>query len=293
MAKIQLMTDSACDLDPKAAKKYGIRVLSCHVDTAEGSYDDGKDFTADDVYSFVERTGDLPTTSQVTMIEWMDAYREAAQAGADDIIVVTMNAQGSGTYAAACQAATMFPEEEPELAKSLTIRVLDSTGYSAPISMALQKAAALIENGASAREAAAFLEDWYAHQTTLLGLGSLQYAKRSGRLNTVAAFVGEVLGLKPIMSLHTTNQVIDKSRGMPAMIDKLAHLYMEKAADPENGDYALVYGTNRDEAKQLVAAIRKLGGPAPAVIRPIGTCIAINTGPKMLGIGFYGKDGAN
>ncbi len=290
MAEIQFLADSACDFDPKFVKKAGIRVLSCHVDTAEGSFDDGEQFTAQDVYDLVERTGELPKTSQVTVIEWMDAYREAAEAQKTDVIAVTMNSQGSGTYAAACQAARLFKEEEPALAEKLSVRVIDSTGYSAPVELAVRRAFRLAENGASAREVSAYLEEWYSRQTTLLGLGSLDYAKRSGRLNTVAAFVGEVLGLKPIMLLHGSNKVVDKARGDRALIERMARLYMEKAAAPENGDYALVWGTNRDQAKQLAAAIKKLGGPAPAIERPIGVCVAINAGPKMLGIGFLGKE---
>ena len=92
------------------------------------------------------------------------------------------------------------------------------------------------------------------------------------------------------MLLHGSNKVVDKARGDRALIERMARLYMEKAAAPENGDYALVWGTNRDQAKQLAAAIKKLGGPAPAIERPIGVCVAINAGPKMLGIGFLGKE---
>ena len=293
MAEIQFLADSACDFDPKYAKKAGIRILSCHVDTEEGTFDDGEEFSAEDVYTLVERTGTLPKTSQVTVIEWMEAYRDAVEAGKTDVIVITMNAQGSGTHAAACQAVSLFAEEEPELAAKLTVRVIDSTAYSTPTELPVRRAIRLVEKGASAREAAAYLEEWYSRQVTLLGLGSLDYAKRSGRLNTVAAFVGEVLGLKPIMLLHSSNRVLDKARGEKALIEKMARLYMEKAADPQNGDYAVVWGRNRDDAKALVAAIKKLGGPAPVIERPIGTCVAINAGPKMLGIGFAGKENLN
>ena len=288
MPDILLMADSACDIDRDFAKKTGMRIVPCHVETAFGSYLDGVDFTAQDVFDYVEQHGGLPATSQVTAIEWMEAYRAAAAEGRRDILVVTMNAAGSGTYAAAVQGAALLAEEEPELAKSVTVRVVDSTGYSVPVGLAIRRVQKLIDRGASAREAEAYLNEWYGKQEILLGLGSLTYAKKSGRLNTVAAFVGEVLGLKPIMLLHTANSVVAKARGERAMIDRIADLYIERAEDPK-GDYALAYGRDDRLAKLLTAAIKKRGGGSPTLSAPMGTCIAINTGPDMIGIGFRGK----
>ena len=43
------------------------------------------------------------------------------------------------------------------------------------------------------------------------------------------------------------------------------------------------------KAKELAAAIKKLGGKAPYLMGPIGPCVAINAGPKMLGLGFRKK----
>ena len=289
MPKIQLMLDSACDIDRKLAQKRGIRILPCHVTTAEGSYLDGVDFTSEDVYRYVDEHGVLPQTSQVTAIEWMEAYREAAESGIEDIIVITMNASGSGTNAAAKQAFELLRDDDEELCKNLTVRVIDSTGYSIPTELGVRRVLPLIERGASAREAAKYLEDWYSKQVILLGLGSLDYAKKSGRLNTVAAFVGEVLGLKPIMSLHTSNRVISKARGEAALIDRLAKMYVEYAAEQGNGEYVIAYGRDKEKAKRLIAAVKKLGGKEPVAARPCGTCIAINAGPEMVGIGFIGN----
>jgi len=285
MPEIAVMVDSACDLDPKFAEKSGIRILPCHIQTAQGEYLEGIDFTSQDVFDYVKEHGELPSTSQVTPFEWMEAYREAVRAGKRDILVVTMNAAGSGNHASALRAADLLGEEDPELARDVTVRVVDSTGYSVPVAFAVQRAMRLIERGASAREAEAFLNECFCKQEILLGLGTLDYAKKSGRLSTVAAFVGEVLGLKPILSLHTTNKVVSKARGERAMIERLADLYFEMAEDPK-GDYVIAYSSDPRLAKLLVAAVKKRGAGAPVFWGPLGTSVIINTGPNAVGIGF-------
>lgn len=289
MANIQIIVDSALDIDVKLAKKHGIRIMPCHILTDDGAFLDGVDFFKKDVFTYAEATGKLPMTSQVTAIDWLNAYLDAYNEGKTDIIVITMNSNGSGTYSSACQAVNLLEDENEDAAKALNIRVIDSKMYSVPTELPIRRALPMIMAGASAREVADFIEDYYENSIILLGLGTLDYAKKSGRLDTVAAFVGEVLGLKPIMLLHGENKVFAKARGPKALIDQLAKLYMEMAEDPQNGEWAVAWSSDREMAKQLISAIKKLGGSAPSIENELGTCVTINTGPKAVGLGFKAK----
>ena len=289
MPNIQIIVDSASDLEPKFIEKYGIRVMPCHIETNKGSFLENVDFTADDLYAYVDAGNPIPKTSQITAIEWMNAYLDAFAAGKEDVIVITMNAENSGTNAAAKQGVLLLSEENPAAAEKLTVRVVDSTGFSVPIQMAIYRVMRLIERGASAREAEDWLNEWFSHQAILLGICSLTYAKKSGRLNTVAAFVGEVLGLKPIMLLHSKNTVVEKARGERAMINRLAQMYIEMAEDPK-GDYVIAYGSaDKTRVKLLVSAVKKLGGGSPLFVNRFGPCVGMNAGPETVGIGFRAK----
>jgi len=290
MPNLQIMVDSASDLEPKFIEKHGIRVMPCHIETKDGSFLENVDFTADDLFAYVDAGNPIPKTSQVTAVEWMGAYLDAYENGKEEILVITMNAQASGTNASARQAVELLADENPAAAEKLTVRVIDSTGFSVPIQMAIHRVMRLIERGASAREAEEWLNEWFSHQAILLGICSLGYAKKSGRLSTVAAFVGEVLGLKPIMLLHTANTVVEKVRGERAMINRLAQMYIEMADDPK-GDYVIAYGSeDRARVKLLVAAVKKLGGGAPLFVNRFGPCVGMNAGPETVGIGFRAKE---
>ena len=285
MRKTLIICDSACDLNLEQEKKYGIKILNCGVEMNGMPYEDRVEINTERIFAEVEKTGVLPHTSQVTMIQFLEAFVKAARDGYTDVICVTMNAKGSGTHSAAQHAKEILPTEYPALEGKLNIRVLDATTYSYVIALPVVQALERLKKGENPDRVADDMQDWYNNSITLLGLYNLQYAKKSGRLNSCAAFVGDMLGLKPIMSIAGENKTIDKTRGDKNLVPKLAQLYMQMAED-FRGDYIIAYGDDPARGKELAAEIKRLGGKAPALMGPAGPVVAINAGPKMLGIGF-------
>jgi len=290
MRKTLIICDSACDLSIEQEKKIqDFKILNCGIEMNGLPYEERVEVSADDVYAEVEKSGVLPKTSQVTVIQFVEAFAKAARDGYTDIICVTMNAKGSGTFNSAVNAKEMLTAEYPQLEGKLNIYVVDSCTYSYVIAMPLIKAREQLEKGESPERVAEDLQNHFKGCTTLIGVYNLQYAKKSGRLNACAAFVGDMLGLKPIMAVCGENKVLEKVRGDKNLAPRMAQLYAEKAADIK-GDYIIAHGTNSDQAKDLVAELKKLGAKAPVYIGPIGTAVGINVGPKMLGLGFKVKE---
>ena len=288
MRKTLIICDSCCDLSIEQEKKYGVRVINCGVEMNGIPYEDRVEINAATIYAEVEKSNVLPHTSQVTVIQFMDAYLRAAKEGYTDIICVTMNAKGSGTHSAALHAVELLPTEYPAIEGKLHIRVVDSTTYSYVISLPVLHALDRLKKGDDPDAVADDMQDWFNNAITLVGLYNLQYAKRSGRLNACAAFVGDMLGVKPIMSISGENKVLDKTRGEKTLVPKMVQIYQTLAEDIK-GDYIIAYGNNPDQAKELASAIKKIGGKSPTLMGPIGPCVAINAGPKMLGLGFRKK----
>lgn len=288
MRKTLMLCDSCCDLSIEQERKYGVRIVNCGVEMNGLPYEDRVEINCETIYAEVEKTNSLPHTSQVTVIQFMEEFLRAAKEGYTDVICVTMNAKGSGTYSAAKHAVELLPGEYPALEGKLHIRVIDSTTYSYVIALPMLLGLERLKKGDDPDVVADDMQDWYNNSITLVGLYSLQYAKRSGRLNACAAFVGDILGLKPIMSISGENKVLEKTRGDKTLVPKMAQMYANMAEDIK-GDYIIAYGNNPEQAKELASAIKKLGGKAPYLMGPIGPCVAINAGPKMLGLGFRRK----
>lgn len=283
-----VITDSCCDLSLEQEKKYGLRILNCGVEMDGLPYQDRVEISSDDIYEQVAATGSMPHTSQITAMQFVEEYLRAIKEGYTDIICVTMNSKGSGTNQNAHLAVQILEDEYPAARGMLKIRIIDSTTYSYAVALPAVQAALRVKKGEDPDVVAADIEEWAKNSVTLVGLYNLQYAKRSGRLNACAAFVGDILGVKPIMAISGENKVIDKVRGDRNLIPRLVKIYTDTAEDIK-GDYIIAYGTNPDQAKELVAAIKKAGGKAPYLMGPIGPCVAINAGPNMLGLGFKAK----
>jgi DegV family protein with EDD domain len=125
-------------------------------------------------------------------------------------------------YNAAQMAVAYFEEECPELAKSINIYVLDSGNYTMSYGYKVIQAAEMAQKGVQAGEIVAFLKDWFSSVETYFSVYNLDFAKKSGRINSTAAFVGDVLGLRPIIRMmDTSNDVIDKVRGTKTLFPRL------------------------------------------------------------------------
>ena len=137
--------------------------------------------------------------------------------------------------------------------------------------------------GASAKEVAAYIQDWLNHVRVIFAPLDLRFAKKSGRISAAAAFVGEALGLKPIMTFQDgESKILSKVRGEKSVIPALIKLCREnRAAD---SPYLLIKGNNLPQAEKLGEACRQELGQDPALEFSIGGVIAINAGPNLVGL---------
>lgn len=289
MEKAIILVDSSCDISIEHEARLGnVKVVNLNVEMGGQSYKDRVDVCCADVYNYVKESGQLPHTSQVTVMEFIEEYAALAAAGYTEIICTCINSKGSSTYNSSLLAKNMFFEEYPQYQGKVTIHNVDTLSYAIAIGWVVLMGSDMLKAGKSAAEVAEFMADYYRRQTTMLGVYSLDYAKKSGRLNSTAAFVGEVLGLKPIMSIWGENKVIDKVRGDKAVATRMAQIYQETALDVA-GDYVIAYGEDFAVAEELEKALMALGAKKAFGKYPIGTCIAINSGPRMLGLVYLKK----
>ena len=111
----------------------------------------------------------------------------------------------------------------------------------------------------------------------------LRFAKKSGRVSAAAAFVGEALGLKPVMTFDNgDSKILTKVRGEKAAVAALVELCRKERA--AGSPYLLVRGNNLEQAGKLAEACRRELGEEPALEYPIGGVISINAGPNVIGL---------
>jgi len=286
MAKIVLMTDSACDISPENEKKYGIKILCFRHAFGDRSYTSRVDFDNDKYYQMLDDFAGVPTTSQITPFQFQDIYEEEYNAGTTDLIYVSINAKGSATNSNAIMAKELFYDDFPEAREEMRIHVVDSGLYTGAYGYAVIEAAKMLENGCSVEEAIAFIEDWCAHCEVYFCMYTLKYAAKSGRINGAAAFLGNALGIKPLMHVkHGGINDAAKVRGEKNIIKTILS-YTVKAMKPGT-PYCIAYGSDRSLIDQMEAAMVEAVGYPPVDYYQIGAEVAANTGPKAVGVIFY------
>ena len=286
MSKVVLMTDSACDISVENETKYGIKVLCFRHAFGDDTFVSRVDGDNETYYRMLDQFEGVPTTSQITPFAFQDIYEEEYHNGCTDLIYVSINANGSATNSNAKMAAELFYDDYPEARETMRIHVIDSGLYTGAYGYAVVEAAKMLQDGASVEEVIAFVEDWCAHSEIYFCMYTLKYAAKSGRINGATAFLGNALGIKPLMHVkHGGINDVAKIRGEKNMVKTVLD-YTVKAMRPGT-PYCIVCGANKASQKDMEAAmIAKLGYP-PVDCYYIGAEVAANTGPSVIGVIFY------
>ena len=130
MAKIKIATDSTADIPKSFCEELNISILPLTVLANEKEYRDGVDITPQEFYKIIDESKKLPVSSQVASVLYTELFEETWKSGYTDLIQVTINSKGSGTYQAAVLSRSLFYEEHPEAEEQLAIHIIDSKTYS-------------------------------------------------------------------------------------------------------------------------------------------------------------------
>lgn len=283
MSKIKIATDSTADIPKSFCEELNISVLPLTILAGEKEYRDGVDIAPSEFYKIIDASKQLPMSSQVASVLYSELFEETWKAGYTDLIQVTLNSKGSGTYQAAVLSRELFYEEHPEGREQLAIHIIDSKTYSMAYGIGVIEGAQLVQTGASAQEVIAHIQDWLEHTRPVFIPLNLRCVKKSGRISPAAAFVGDAIGLKPLITFEDGEaKIIGKARGERKAIAALLEL-CKKERRPGTS-YALVYGNNTEAFTQLKEACAQIMDKPPIAEYPVGCVIAINTGPDMVGI---------
>lgn len=289
MNDIRIITDSASDIpDEYLAAAPEVVMLNIPMVVDGQPRRERRDFSTEEYYDILEKAAELPTTSQITMMEYQEEYARALADGVRHLIVITITGKASNMFNAARMARDNLFEETPAAREQMTIDVVDSKMYTFVYGSAVMEAVKMLRAGMDYTKIVEHLDTIPEHTGVYFAIYKLDYAKRSGRISPAAAFVGEMMGLRPIMSI--TDGAVNipfKVRGDKQTIHKIADLY-EKEAAPD-APYTILYGTNREAMEQLRDEMAARGHKKCRGIHHIGASITTNSGPTLVGMFFDKK----
>lgn len=286
MSKIAILTDSSCDIPQEMAEKYGIDIMGFHILLDGVDYIERESCSNTEFYQLMRQAKGVPSTAAITPLQFCDKYCQYVDEGYTDVIHIPINRSGSSTYDNAVMAQSLLREERPE--HHLNIHLLDPHTYSMVFGWYICEMARKLRNGAEIRHVINEFNTQMNKMEIVLGPYSLKQMKKSGRISAAAAFAGELLGLRPIISLIDGKTVVEaKVRGDDKVIPNMIQLCQKRAAGVEDFDYMIGH-TSIPQAQELARACRKAFGKPPLLTFELGGVVSANTGPDTLALVYVG-----
>lgn len=283
MSKVRIMTDSASDVSVEQAAKYDIALVNFWIIVGERSLRENVEYTTKEFYKLMDESEDMPHTSQVRVEDYVEEYEKQLEDGVTDLINVVIASIGSNSYNNAVRARDEFYEKHPDAKDKMNITVMDSKAYTGAYGLPVMEAAKKIQKGADANEIIAFLTDWFDSGIIICTAFTLKYARKSGRVGCVSAFVGEMLGLKPIITFtDAVSQTVAKVRGEKAVIPQMVDYAIEHMVP--GTPYSVLNGSRPELTDEVIKLMKKRTGYAPAEVHEVGATIACHLGHEVSGI---------
>jgi DegV family protein with EDD domain len=279
MPPVAVVTDTTQYLPAEVIARHGIQLVSLYVNW-NGRTDRESDLPDYDAYyDFLRSGGELPSTSQPSIGDFLAVYEPLLAQGAD-VLSIHLSGGISGTVRVAEQARDALIEQgaDPE-----RIAVVDSrTGCAGHGFMAVAAANAA-ERGADLRGALAAAEAQRADWKLLVMVDTLEYLRRGGRIGGARAWIGATLKIKPILTIEGEMQPVERVRTSGRAFERLVAHLEQRREDGCDG-FAVQHIQAPAEAEKMAERGREIYGRDPEMVSEIGPVIGTHTGPGILGV---------
>ena len=273
---VRIVTDSTADIPRDQAESLGITIVPLTVFFGDEAYLDGIDLDSASFYRKLQASKELPRTSQPSPAAFQEAYSRLVDEGADAILSVHLSAKLSGTYQSACTARDSLPDSM----KKIPIEIIDSQSISIGMSWAIIQAAQEARAGLGLAEVKAHVLDQLARTRILAVLDTLEYVRRGGRIGGARALVGNVLSIKPIISLKNGEVVpVEQPRTRSKAFARIAQL-LQAMGEVEHVSLA---ESDDEVGRQLAQAIKSVYAGDLPIFR-LGAALGTHTGPGTAAI---------
>jgi len=233
------------------------------------------------------RTGSEPTTAQVPMTSYVEAFRRVARAGTPAVLL-SFTAALSGTFDSSLLARDTVLAEYPDA----VIHIVDTFSASTAQALLVLEAGRLHAEGATAEEIVAWALVSRQYINGYFTLETLEHLRRGGRISDIAAAAGAMLDVRPVLKLSREGAlVIDKAvRGRKKSMRAVADIFAQRVLGSENRTVVVAHGDVADDALALGAMLRERADIGEIVTIDVGPVIGTHTGPGMLAVVFWGQE---
>ena len=274
---IRIITDSAADFEPVEIRKLKIQCIPLTVMFGDREYQENISLSKDQFYALMACSSLPPKTAQPSPQYLMELFEESHAAG-DIAIYITLSSALSGTYQSAVMTKNMLGYDD--------CYVVDSLNATGGQRLLVEHAVRLRDEGKSAEEIIAGIEDIRSRITLFACIDTLEYLYKGGRISHTVYKLGTLANIKPIITVEPEGSVgiPAKAMGMRKGIDYQCKQAAAKPADPEHPFYVM-YTNNPGVARDLARKLASVGiETTEDRIIQVGAGIGSHVGPEACGL---------
>ncbi len=286
MNKFIIYTDSACDIDIPTLEEWGVK----HISLSLTFEDEGKVLLNDEVdpVAFYNRMreGGVAKTAAVNTESFKRAFEADLKEG-NDILYIGFSTGLSTTCNSAAIAAKQLAEVYPDNRIVCVDTLAASAGEGLLVYLAVQKR----DEGATLDEIASYIEENKLNLCHWFTVDDLVYLKRGGRVSPTAAFVGGVLGIKPVMHVDNEGHLVNvfKARGRKASLKGIADKFGETVID-KDGPIFICHADCDNDVETLKEMLKTNYGATVDKVVYTGPVIGAHSGPGTIALFYLGKE---
>lgn len=278
-----LFTDTSANLIPPLAKGISIIPLAYSIEGKEQHQDPQTDFDGHTYYGRI-RAGAQVSTSMINPDAFKNAFAKALSQG-KDVLYIGMSGGISGTAQAAFCAAAELREQYPER----TIITVDTLAASLGEGLQVLKAAQMLNSGSSLASVSEMLESTRHKMCQYFMVDDLIHLRKGGRISGIAARVGTLLGIKPILTGDENGKIVacGKARGRRAALTSLADRYAALAAN-KGATVGIAHADDPEGAEMLLEMLKERGFCGQDITVCYEPVTGAHVGPGAVALFFEG-----
>ena len=276
---IRIVTDSTCDLPDEVTKQQAITVIPLNINIGNDTFQDGIDLTRTEFYARLPEYSPSHTTAAPGPDVFKKEYERLADEGARSILSIHISETLSATINSARTAAEQFTR--------IPVIVLDSSQLSLGTGFLVEKAAIMGAAGETMEMIVSTLQKTMKRTYVFASLKTLEYLRRSGRMNFALASFGELLQIKPLLHMHLGKATAHRTRTQKRATERLLSWLNEYAPYEK---LAVLHAGAQNEAEALREKVRSFLPNDDVSIIQITPVLGAHLGIGALGFACISKE---
>jgi len=274
-----IVVDSTADF-PDAHERYpNWRVVPLYVNFGTESFRDGVDLSAHEFYERLRTAPELPTTSQPTPADFLATYEELG--GYERILSLHIAAKLSGTFQSAGTAAEMLGDGR--------VRTIDSNTVSVALAMLGLAIQRRLERGTTDEEIDALVERYSRDLGLLFTVDTLEFLARGGRIGRAKAFAGQLMNVKPILSIRDAEVVpVKRVRGNRKAFQEFIDTLDTQTRDEPGLRVGIAHADAPERVEEIAKMVRDRRPQATIEMQSnLGAVVGTHAGPGTVGFFWF------